>query len=122
MSIPTLLDQSFFPIESLNADEEEEDVVQPTNISKPGDDTETSTDNNKIHQRILILETENEKSNKSATVLSLHQLSQEKLKQSDLENRIEELESALELEESVEEEDSSISTTATATADSCGSE
>ena len=98
MSIPTLLDQSFFPIESLNADEEEEDVVQPTNISKPGDDTETSNDNNKIHQRILLLETENETSNKSATVLSLHQLSQEKLKRSDLENCIEELEFALELD------------------------
>ena len=68
VSIPTLLDQTF-PIESLNADEDEEDVVQPTSISKPTDDieTETSNENDKIHQRILILEAEIEKSNKSAT-------------------------------------------------------
>ena len=45
VSIPTLLDQTFFPIESLNADEEEEDVVQPTNISKPGDDTGAENEN-----------------------------------------------------------------------------
>ena len=98
VSIPTLLDQTF-PIESLNADDDEEDVVQPTSISKPTDDneTETSNENGKIHQRILILEAEIEKSNKSATE-SLQQLSQEKLKRSDLENRIEELEFALELE------------------------
>ena len=98
VSIPTLLDQTF-PIESLNADEDEEDVVQPTSITKPGDetDTETSNENDKIHQRILILEAEIEKSNKSATE-SLQQLSREKLKRSDLENRIEELEFALELE------------------------
>ena len=98
VSIPTLLDQTF-PIESLNADEDEEVVVQPTRISKPTDDieTETSNENDKIHQRILILEAEIEKSNKSATE-SLQQLSQEKLKRSDLENRIEELEFALELE------------------------
>ena len=87
MSIPNLLDQAF-PIESLNADEEEEDVVQPTNISKPGDDTETEKD--KIHQRILILEAQIEKSNKSATESPT--ISQEKLKRFDLENRIEELE------------------------------
>ena len=98
VSIPTLLDQTF-PIESLNIDDDEEDVVQPTSISKPTDDieTETSNENDKIHQRILILEAEIEKSNKSATE-SLQQLSQEKLKRSDLESRIEELEFALELE------------------------
>ena len=45
MSIPTLLDQTFFLLESLNADDDEEDVVQPTNISKPGDDTEAENEN-----------------------------------------------------------------------------
>ena len=70
---------------------------------------------------MLILEAEIEKLNKSATE-SLQQLSLEKLKRSDLENRIEELESALELEESVEEEDSAIPTTTTTTiADGSGS-
>ena len=52
VSIPTLLDQTF-PIESLNADDDEEDVVQPTSISKLGDETETETENDKIYQRIL---------------------------------------------------------------------
>ena len=56
----------FFLFESLNADDEE-DVVQPTNISNPGDDTETETENEKYHQRMLILEAEIEKLNKSAT-------------------------------------------------------
>jgi hypothetical protein len=97
VSIPTLLDQTF-PIESINdeqEEEEEDDVLQQTSISKPGDENEN--ENDKIHQRILILEAEIEKSNKAATE-SLQQLSKEKLKRSDLENRIEELEFALELE------------------------
>ena len=47
-----ILDQTF-PIESLDADDDEGDVVQPTSISKLGDETETENENDKIHQRIL---------------------------------------------------------------------
>lgn len=90
VSIPTLLDQTL-PIEHFNV----VDVLQQTNIAKPGDENEN--ENDKIHQRILVLESEIEKSNKAATE-SLQELSKEKLKRSDLENRIGELEFALELE------------------------
>ena len=89
VSIPTLLDQTFL-IESFNDDDK--DNLQQTSISNPGNENE----NEKV-QRILVLEAEIEKSNKVATEL-LQELSKEKLKRSDLENRIEELELALELE------------------------
>ena len=98
VSLPTLLDQTFL-IEPLNVDE----VPQQTSIAKSGDESENENDNDndndndKIHQRLLVLEAEIEKSNKAATE-SLQELSKEKLKRSDLENRIEELEFALELE------------------------
>jgi hypothetical protein len=86
VSIPTLLDQTF-PIEPFNDDD---DSFQ-TNIAKPG------YENDKDYQRILVLEAEVEKSNKAATE-SLQELVKEKLKRSDLENRIEKLALALELE------------------------
>ena len=87
MSIPALLDQTF-PIEPFNDNDDSRSVLQ-TSIAKPGDEKE---------QRILVLEAEIEKSNKVATE-SLQELSKEKLKRSDLENRIERLELALEMEQ-----------------------
>ena len=87
--MPTLLDQTF-AIEPFN-DDDDSRFVLPTSIANPGDETD------KVHQRILVLEAEVEKSNKVATE-SLQELSEEKLRRSDLENRIEALELALELE------------------------
>jgi hypothetical protein len=83
VSIPNLLDQTF-PIEAFNDDDDSRSVLQ-TSITKPGDEND---------QRISVLEVEVEKSNKVATE-SLQELSKEKLKRSDLENRIEQLELAL---------------------------
>jgi hypothetical protein len=90
VSIPTLLDQTF-PIEPSNDDDDSRDsqsVLLQTSIAKPGDEND---------QRISVLEAEVEKSNKVATE-SLQELSKEKLKRSDLENRIEQLELALAME------------------------
>lgn len=87
--MPTLLNQTF-PIEPFDDDDNSRSVPQ-TSIAKPGDE------NDQVHQRILVLEAEVEKSNKAATE-SHQELSKEKQRRSDLENRIEELESALELE------------------------
>ena len=94
VSIPTLLDQTF-AIEPLNEDDGSRSVPQ-TSIAKP--EAKPEDENDKVQQRILVLEAEVEKSNKSATE-SRHELSKEKLRRLDLENRIEELELALELEE-----------------------
>jgi hypothetical protein len=93
VSIPTLLDQTF-PIDPSNDDDEEEVPQQQPSISKKPED---ENEKDEIHQRISVLETEIEKSNKAA-IESLHELSKEKMKRSDLENRIEELEIALEFE------------------------
>ena len=87
--MPTLLNQTF-PIEPFDNDDDSRSVPQ-TSIAKPGDNFD------QVHQRILVLEAEVEKSNKAATE-SLQELSKEKQRRSDLENRVEELELALELE------------------------
>ena len=90
--MPTLLNQTF-PIEPFNDDDDDNDSrsVLQTSIAKPEDE------NDKIHQRLLVLEAEVEKSNKAATE-TLQELSKERMRCSDLENRIEELKLALEWE------------------------
>ena len=97
--MPTLLGQTF-PIGPFNEDDDDDSsrfVVPRTEIAKPGDDNENVNANDKVRQRIKVLEAEVERSNKAATE-SLQELSKEKMRRTDLENRIKELELALEME------------------------
>ena len=92
VSMSTLLDQTL-PIELFNnnndVDDDDSRSIFPTTTKV--DDIDTA------RQRILVLEAELEESKKAATE-SFQELSKEKVRCSELENRIEELELELELE------------------------
>ncbi|KAF8809756.1 Rho GTPase activation protein [Phlegmacium glaucopus] len=90
VSMPTLLHQTF-PIGPFNDEDDDSRSVLPTSIASTADEID------KARQRILSLEAELEESNKAAAE-SLQELSKEKLRNSDLESRIEGLELTLELE------------------------
>jgi len=75
----TLLNQTF-PIGPFSDDDDSRSGL-PGGIAKSGDEIE------KAHQRVFVLESELEKSNKAA-MKSLQELSKEKLRCSDLESRI----------------------------------
>ena len=78
--MPTLLNQNFpIGLGPFNDDDDPRIVLQTgPDIPKPGDE------NDKAHQRSLVLESEVEKSNKAATE-SLQELLKEKLRRSNLE-------------------------------------
>lgn len=93
VSMPTLLNQTIGPFNDDDDDDNNNSrsVLPMSVVAKTGDDI------NKARQHILVLEDELKKLNKVITE-SLQELSKEKLKRSNLERRVEELELALKLE------------------------